>query len=205
MTLIRIREAAGLAGGANAILSFDGGDEFSLTVSDPFSEQEEARLAWYFEEHVRFPFTEDVIAREVAATIPAYGEALFRQVFLDPAHGAYHRYCKALEAGVETLALEIAGSPAFHRLHWEALKDPERPRPLALEAPLVRRNLAPRQVDARVRESPTINVLVVTARPGGRDDVGYRTISRPLAAPLRQAGVPARVEILWPGSFKVLV
>ena len=85
------------------------------------------------------------------------------------------------------------------------MKDPELPRAFALEGPVVRKNLRPRPVEADLRPSPTINILVVTARPGGARDVGYRTISRPLVESLQQAHVPARVEILRPGTYRALV
>ncbi|MBN1401465.1 MAG: CHAT domain-containing protein, partial [Anaerolineae bacterium] len=203
MTHITIRERGPQPDGTNACLIFDHGEEYPITVADPFAEGEEALLEWYFEEHLRFPFTHQVRARKAAASVTAYGEALFQQIFADP--DAYARYRAAIQAGVETLAFEIAGSPDFHAHHWEALKDPRLPRPLALQAPMVRRNLNPQTVRAQVRESPTINLLVVTARPGGAQDVGYRTISRPLVEGLRQAGVPVRVEILRPGTYRALV
>jgi len=110
MTLITIRERAGGPDGTNATLSFDGG----------------ARLEWYFEEHLRFPFVKDVEAREAAASVTRYGEALFAQVFAD--RQAFARYSRALQAGVGSLLFDIAGSPDFHHLHWEALKDSDLPR-----------------------------------------------------------------------------
>jgi len=203
MTLISIRERAGGSGGSNAVVSFEHGEEYPVAIAVPFSAEEEQRLEWYFEEHIRFPFTEQVQAQAAAASIAAYGEALFNQAFAD--RRAYARYKEALQAGVETLAFEIAGSPDFHRLHWEALKDPDLPQPLALQALMVRRNLEPQPVRASVRPSPTINLLVVTARPGGTRDVGYRVISRPLVDTLRQAGLPVLVEIVRPGTYEALV
>jgi tetratricopeptide (TPR) repeat protein len=201
MTHITIREQT--TDDANALLIFDHGEEYPIIITDPFTEGEEGRLEWYFEQHHRFPFTNQVRAREAADSLTAYGEALFRQVFSDP--DAYARYKAALQTGVENLAFEIAGPPDFHRLHWEALKDPGLPQPLALQAPIVRRNLTPQTIRAQVRSSPTINLLIVTARPGGPHDVGYRTISRPLVEGLRQAGTPVRVEILRPGTYASLV
>ena len=103
------------------------------------------------------------------------------------------------------LRFAIAGSPAFHQLHWEALKDPELPRAFALEAPMVRKNLNPPVLPADVRSSPTINLLIVVARPRGRGDVGYRTISRPLVEALQQSQLHVRVEILRPGTYEALV
>ena len=203
MTQLTIRQRAPQPDGSNACLVFDHGEEYPITVSDPFDEGQEERLEWYFEQHLRFPFTRQVDAQQAAASITAYGEALFEQVFAE--RQAYARYQQALQAGLETLSIEIAGAPEFHALHWEALKDPDLPQPLALQAPVVRRNLAPQTVRAGVRPSPTVNLLVVTARPGGREDVGYRTISRPLVEALRQADTPVRVDVLRPGTYPALV
>ncbi|MBM4467629.1 MAG: CHAT domain-containing protein, partial [Chloroflexi bacterium] len=201
MTLISIRERGVTTDGP--VVNFDGQAEYPITVSDPFSEQEEKLLEWYFEEHLRFPFVRRVDAQRAAASITRYGETLFRQVFAAPE--AYARYKEGVQAGLDTLRFEIAGSPDFQRLHWEALKDPNLPRAFSLEAPMLRRNLVPQPVRARVRPSPTINLLVVTARPGGARDVGYRTISRPLVEGLRQTEAPVQVDILRPGTYKALL
>lgn len=203
MTLVSIREQVGAADGPNATLSFDNEGVYPLTIRDPFSGQMEKLLGWYFEEYIRFPFTHHAQAQQAADSITAYGETLFKQVFAD--RQAFAIYQDALEAGLETLTFEIAGSPDFHRLHWEALKDPELPRPLALHAPMVRKNLGHQAAQATWRPSPTINLLIVTARPGGAQDVGYRTISRPLIQALRQTGPPVQIEILRPGTYEALV
>ena len=203
MTLVSIREQVGTSDGPNATLSFNHGEAFSLTISDPFSEQQEKLLEWYFEEHVRFPFTGQAEAQKAAQSITAYGEALFKQVFAD--RRTYVLYQEALQAGVGTLTFEIAGSPDFHRLHWEALKDPDLPQPLALYAPMVRHNLLPQSARANLRPSPTINLLIVTARPAGPRDVGYRTMSRPMVQALRKAGPPVEIEILRPGTYAALL
>ncbi len=202
MALIRIQEQAGGPNGSNATVSFENGPPYPLTVGDPFTEEEEKRLEWYFEEHLQFPFTNQVLATTIAASIPTYGEALFKQVFADPE--AYVTYKHCLQAGLNKIQFEIAGSPEFHRWHWEALKDPKLPRPLVLSATMVRKNLKPQVLPATVRPSPTINLLIVSARPFGKSDVGYRTISRPLVEGLRQAGLPVRIDIVRPGTYKAL-
>jgi len=202
MAVIRIREVPGSSDGSSAVVSFDHGEEYPITIKDPFSEAEEQQLEWYFEEHLRFPFMRKVQAKTAADSVVTYGETLFKQVFADPE--AYVAYKQRLQARLNTLQIEIAGSPQFHALHWEALKDPKLPQPLALQATMVRQNLKPQIVHATVRTSPTINVLLVTARPYGKRDVGYRTISRPLVEILRQANMPVRVEILRPGTYKAL-
>jgi tetratricopeptide (TPR) repeat protein len=203
MTTITIREHVGGPDGSNATLSFDGQGEYALTITDPFSEEEEQRLEWYFEEHLRFPFVKQVEAQAAAESVERYGEALFGQVFADRA--AFADYKAAAQAGLNTLSFEIAGSPQFHRWHWEALKDPQLPRAFALEAPMARKNLKPQVTRATPRASPTINLLIVIARPHGARDVGYRTISRPLVESLRQAGLRVQIEILRPGTYPALV
>jgi hypothetical protein len=179
MVSTRIEERAQSA--FNAVVSVDESGEYPVTITDPFSPEEEARLEWYFEEHLRFPFTDQVMAREAGGSIKAYGETLFRQVFAD--RDAFAEYKAATRQGLEQLHFEIVGSPEFHRLHWEALKDPDLPKPLCLYAPMVRRSRKPQTYPAGMASSPTINLLIATARPHVERDVGYRTITRPLIEP----------------------
>ena len=209
MTLISINEVENQAVDEteaqttfNATVSFDHGPQYPITIQDPFDSEQEKLLQWYFEEHLAYPFTDQVKAGQVAKSIPAYGEALFAQVFPPSLLKAYGR---AIGKGPAALSFEISGSPEFHALHWEALKDPELPRPFALEAPMLRKNLNPPTLEAELQPSPTLNILVVTARPGGKHDVAYRTISRPLVECLAQSKVPVRIDILRPGSYRALV
>jgi hypothetical protein len=202
MAVIRIREHTGEQGTPNAILSYEHGEEFPITIRDPFAEGEEEQLAWYFEEHLRFPFTRKVQAKTAADSIITYGEALFEQVFVD--REAYALYKDYLQGGLNNVQVEIAGSPQFHALHWEALKDPNLPQPLVLQTIMMRKNLKPSAVRAIVRPSPTIKLLIVTSRPFGKQDVGYRTISRPMVETLGRANIPVQIEILRPGTYKAL-
>ena len=83
MPLISIREHGGSADTAGgAVIAIDG-QEFPIQVTDPFSKRQEVQLEWYFEQHLRFPFTNQVAATEAAASVAAYGEALFNQLFED--------------------------------------------------------------------------------------------------------------------------
>ena len=85
MPTITIRERAGSTEQVlHATLIIDEGNEFPIEVADPFSAEEEQRLEWYFEEHLRFPFTEQVKRDAAAASVQVYGEKLFAQVFKDP-------------------------------------------------------------------------------------------------------------------------
>ncbi len=172
-----------------------------VTVSNPFSEEEEARLEWYFEQWLNFPFTDKVQAKDAASSIRLYGEALFEQVFQrNP--DVYLEYQGLRQ---EEFLLEIIGSPEFHALHWEALQDPHQMRPLAVDRPVVRKNRQPITYRAEIQPAPPLRVLLVTARPSGLRDVSYRTISRPLVEALETGQVAAQIDIVRPGTFKALV
>ena len=204
MTLITIRETAQTDAGWQVDVRFDHGPAYKATVSDPFSEKEEKRLEWYFEQWLKFPFTNQVKAQKAAASVERYGERLFGQV-LRTDFDVYAQYKAALGAkGIGGLSFEISGQLEFHALHWEALKDPALPRPFAVEGTVVRKNEKPAAVDAQARSSPTLNILLVTARPKGRQDVAYRTISRPLIEMLDNANLYVQVDLVRPGSYEAL-
>jgi tetratricopeptide (TPR) repeat protein len=201
MPTIRIQEHPNQPNNANATLIFDHGAEYPITITDPFSPEEEENLEWYFEDHLQFPFLDQVKASQTAASITTYGETLFKQVFADPK--AYLAYAQR-RPNLSKVQFEIAGSPSFHRWHWEALKDPDLPYPMVLQSTMIRQNLTSQVIEATMRPSPTINLLIVTARPFGKQDVGYRTISRPLVDSLRQAKATVQIDILRPGTYKAL-
>ena len=63
-----------------ANLQVEGGGTYPVTIINPFDEQQEARLEWYFEGWLRRPFLNTVTAAQIKDSIPAYGETLFDQV-----------------------------------------------------------------------------------------------------------------------------
>ena len=85
MALIRICErftgANSSARSFDATVNIDDGRAYPIRIYDPFSEEENQLLEWYFEGYPRFPFVRQTDARKAAASIPTYGEALFTQVF----------------------------------------------------------------------------------------------------------------------------
>jgi tetratricopeptide (TPR) repeat protein len=203
MTVIRIQECSEQAGIFQAKVSFNQGPEYAITVRNPFSKEEEECLEWYFEEHLKFPFTNQVKAQEAAASVITYGENLFAQVFASEPH-ILVAYETAAKVGLNPLQIEVVGQPSFHAFHWEALKDLKAIQPLALQATIVRKNVGSQILPVTVPPSPTINLLIVTARPRGKLDIGYRTISRPLVDSLRQDKLSVNIDIVRPGTYKAL-
>ncbi|MGP1387124.1 MAG: CHAT domain-containing protein, partial [Thainema sp.] len=205
MPILTIREKCLLADNAGfaATLSIDHQTQYEITVHDPFDMRKERELEFYFEQWIKFPFDDYVIAQRAASSIETYGHDLFKQVFADP--DAYSDYKQACREGLTQLRIEIEGnSPDFQALHWEALKDPKQPRPFAVEGVFTRKRFQKGITQIDLQSSPTINLLVVTARPDEESDVGYRTISRPLIEAIHKAQLRVNVEILRPGTYQAL-
>ncbi|MGF1515541.1 MAG: CHAT domain-containing protein, partial [Elainellaceae cyanobacterium] len=203
MSTITIRERQQTDQGFEATVSFGRG-EYAVTVTNPFGEAEEARLEWYFERWIRFPFVEKVQAAEAAKSVKDYGQRLFKQVFRSDVD-LYAQYRELRNAGLSDIEISVESqSPEFQALHWEALQDPDLEDPLAINCTIARRPVRTTSFTARVKESPYLNLLLVTARPGEEDDVGYRTVSRPLIEAIEQAELPVHVEILRPATYEAL-
>jgi len=184
-----------------AQISFEGYNTYPITVTDPFTPAQEAELEWYYERWLNFPFTDKIRAQQAAESIRTYGHDLFKQLFrADP-----NLYADYREQRTEPFTIEIIGEPEFHTLHWESLHDPDQERPLTVDKAIIRRNRQAIHTPASVKESPTLNILLVTARPGGKLDVGYRTISRPLVDALENSQLPTRIDIVRPGTFAALI
>lgn len=202
MTVVRVTEVpGGTGGGFAARVAFGDRAEYAAMLTAPNDAERERLLAWYFEEHLRFPFLDRDLEQSAVAVLREYGEGLFEQVF---GGAAAHDYRRLREQGFDGCWVEITGSARFHRLHWEALRDPELDGPLAVRMPVTRRvALLPSKFDLPI-DQPTLNILLVTARPFGAQDPGYRTISRPLLDALRQASLPVTVDLVRPGTWEAL-
>src|SRR6202044_3965243 len=98
----------------------------------------------------------------------------------------------------------VSGSAGLHRLHWETLRDPGLAVPLAALLPVTRRAAAAGSKFDAPGDRATLNVLVVTARPDGPRDVGYRTVSRPLLEAVSNASLPVMVDLVRPGTSEAL-
>jgi tetratricopeptide (TPR) repeat protein len=201
MSTISIREQQKTETGFQARLSFNGGMEYDIEVSDPFPPEQETELEWYFERWLVFPLTDKVRAERARESVRSYGVSLFEQVFKQNVD-AYSDY-KAI--GDAITQIEIIGkSPEFQALHWEALHDPQMPRPLAVDAVMVRQWVNQTVAKATIAAAPVIRLLVVTARPGEEHDVNHRTISRPLMELIQQSQLRVQVDLLRPATFEAL-
>jgi tetratricopeptide (TPR) repeat protein len=202
MTVIRLTELGRDEDGTFRVrVSFGEEAEYRVTVTDPGDETREKRLAWYFEEHLRYPFLDKDLEQAAVGQIINYGESLFGQVF---GGDTSHDYKNLRAHSFDECRIEVSGSATLHRLHWEAMRDPALDSPLAVRMPVTRRVSDQPSKFALPDSRPTLNILIVTARPDGPDDVGYRTISRPLLDALRTAGLPVTIDLVRPGTWDAL-
>ncbi|MGD2182422.1 CHAT domain-containing protein [Lusitaniella coriacea LEGE 07167] len=202
MPKITIREQQPTAHGFAATVSINNAGEYPIEITNPFNDKEESELEWYFEQWLAFPMLGNIKAKRAKDSVSTYGEQLFEQVFGN--RRVYSEY-ENLKNQLSQVSIEIASNtPEFQALHWEALKDPDLPRPLAVDCTMVRKSLKPTATTAFVQPSPTINLLVVVARPDEEKDVGYRTISRPLYETIENAQLRVNIELLRPGTFEAL-
>ena len=139
MTVITLREQHPTDTGFAAELIFDGRSRYPITLTDPFSPAQERRLEWYFEKWLVFPQWDERKAQDAKASVGEYGEALFAQVFKSH-FDAYSEY-RQIRGNLGNVRIEIEGNtPEFQALHWEALKDPDLPRPLAVDCVMLRKS-----------------------------------------------------------------
>ncbi|MGK7894017.1 MAG: CHAT domain-containing protein, partial [Xenococcus sp. (in: cyanobacteria)] len=203
MAQITIREVDQIENGFTAELVLEGRGNYPIKITNPFSDQEENLLEWYFEDWLNQPYLDRVIAERAKASVRNYGEALFKQVFQSN-FNAYSQY-QQWRGDLSQIQIQIESkTPNFHSLHWEALQDPDLPRPLAVDCIVIRKTVQPAPIKAEVKTFPTINLLVVIARPNADDDVGYRTISRPLVEAIRNAQLRVNIDLLRPGTYEAL-
>lgn len=188
-------------------VSFTDGPEYEVQLLNPHDPKQEDRFEWYFEQYLRdSPFFEAEKAKRTVQEIAQYGEALFKEIFIkNPV--IFSKYQRFLDDGLSELEFAINGiNTAFHAIHWEALKDPALPKAFAAEqANVFRKNRIPAAVESRVKPSPFINLLLVTARPKWEDDLNYRTITRPIIDLIESAKLRVKAHILRPGTYEQLV
>src|SRR5215467_648390 len=110
-TVIRLSERSADGGKFRVRVEFGNDAGYDVDVTDPADEAAEQELAWYFEEHLRYPFLDKDREHDAVQRIGAYGEALFGQVF---GGKASHSYLMLRERSFDGCRLEISGSAALH-------------------------------------------------------------------------------------------
>ena len=177
----------------------------SVAFSHPFDEETLAELRWYLEEYLRFPygiFPEN--AAKIEQRFQDWGEELFELVFRS-SEKAREFFQAATYDGLHQCELVIiSDSPEVLNLPWELLYSPSDRQFLAPSLAGMSRSLSDYAVRAEMGRLPQdkLNILLVIARPYGEQDIGLRTIARPLLQSLANIRQKVKLKVLRPPSFE---
>ena len=199
---------AGFTGQLSLLLSCTG-KQRTITVSNPFSKHGERDYRWYLEDYAaKQPFAASRAAK-VEKSLEKYGKALSDSLLgsgILPLHGRIKLWIDCSPIGGEDEASSRASSP-LQNLHWELLEDISRwsnanynainvCRTLSISLPKVSSGTA----------STRVNILLVTCRPKGRDDIDGQLISRCILDAVQASNASlktnrVRLEILRPPTW----
>jgi tetratricopeptide (TPR) repeat protein len=160
------------------------------------------RVRWYLEEYAEFSADPaPMIAREAEADLAQAGVDLFRAVFSGPdAAGIWERARDRLGRVRVEVDTDPGRGPG---LAWELLRDPGTDAPVALEArAFVRTHLqAAGHPDLPQPAGDRLRVLLVIARPGGSEDVPFRSVASRLVRGGAERMEGLDLDVLRPATF----
>jgi hypothetical protein len=184
----------------------NGGEKLSAECEFVFNwgSQDQEDLRWYLEDYLVYPASPaPLIADRIEKRLVRAGEELFRSLFESSKEGA-----EAWQAAARDLAdlrVEVnTEQPQLAGLPWEILREPNSQTVLAISCgSFVRIHLNPArpliQVSGRETE---VRMLLVMCRPGGANDVPFRSVAMNLLQGLEaEFNEQFRVDVLRPPTF----
>ena len=184
-------------------------DEAPIPVEFDFemSEQDYAYIRWYLESFLQYPMEPaQEIAWRIEERMREIGAELHEKIF--SGRDALKLWGRLQTAGLGKARVEIvSGARDAAAIPWELLCDPDTERPLALEAlAFVRATASPSRLPTVLNAAPDrMRILLVMCRPGGVDDVPFRSVAGKLLKAFDQA-TRERFEltVLRPPTFAAL-
>ena len=177
------------------------------------SPQNREGLRWYLEDylqHIAPPAPQ--IAARVEKHIEEIGVRLFRAVF-ESSETATRLWARLQDGLADTRVEVVADVQQATAIPWELLRDPLTGSHLALEARAFVRTQTDAARSPHTRTVPSgdtvagepVRILLVICRPGGRDDVPFRSVAGRLIKGLSQNARKAfRLDVLRPPTFAQL-
>jgi tetratricopeptide (TPR) repeat protein len=163
------------------------------------------RVRWYLEDYLEYPIDPaPMIAAQVEARLVDLGRELFGQVF---GGREATRLWDRVEPGLADTQVEVVtDADGATAIPWELLRDPLTNTPLALRAgAFVRSNPQPaRLVEPPDRAVERLRILLVICRPGGADDVPFRSVASHLVRVSDDARTVLDLDVLRPPTFAQL-
>lgn len=194
--------------GQRTIIHHTGGSQFVVTFRDdtrsapvtlePPDGDLISDLRWYLEEFLEHPLEPD--SQRASATFLAlvsWGASVFSKLFGSSTRTNPVSSCTTSSSSVQI----VTDDPAVLFWPWEALCEAQQP-PLGVLCRFERRlgnssGLQPLPLPKSLPRDK-LNVLLITPRPFGDDDVGYHAVSRPLVEWVSEGNHPVDIDVLRP-------
>lgn len=188
-------------------LSGDIEREAEATFKFILPDQDRRDLRWYLEEYLDFPVEpgERLRAENVEKRIQAVGTELFKAVF--QSDDDTRDLWAILREDLNNTRVEIVTSvQEATAIPWELLRDPRTDVPIALRAQSFVRTENRQAGRAKLpqTESGPIRILLVICRPGGGNDVAFRSVASQLVKALNGGGDTFQLDVLRPPTFAQL-
>jgi tetratricopeptide (TPR) repeat protein len=172
------------------------------TFAYQVSGQEAEKIRWYLEDYAEFPADPaPVLAADAETRLNGIGAGLFGRVFAGQ-DGAW--IWGQVQSQLSRVRVEVDTDPAeAPGLPWELLRDPGSGTAVALgAAEFVRTHLqTARTVDLPEAAGDQLRVLLVICRPGGRDDVPFRSVASRLVRGGAGQMAGLHLDVLRPATY----
>jgi len=207
MPELRISDIPGAAGATGRRVEVTWQDDRARRVAVaefglPADRSDSELLRWYLEDYAEAPAAPaPALAASAERVLADAGAELFRQVFSSPdAAGIWERARDQLDE----VRVEVDADPGDGPgLAWELLRDPALDAPVALGAGSFVRTHVRAAGHSRL-PAPTgdrLRVLLVICRPGGRDDVPFRSVASRLVRGGADQMPGLDLDVLRPATF----
>ena len=177
--------------------------EAEAVFADPSDAGDGERVRWYLEDYAEFPADPaPALAREAEARLGELGTALFQRVF--EANRDTMRVWDAAVGSLPEARVEVDAEPgAGPGLAWELLRDPGRDAAVALGAGAFVRTHLRAAGNPRLPEpaGDRLRVLLAICRPGGADDVPFRSVASRLVRGGAEQMAGLDLDVLRPATF----
>jgi len=205
MYILRLDQVSEKQGEYSLNLMLDDGEQQHI-VTTHFEFQpapnDQEDLRWYFEDYLQYSLDPAPrIAIRIERRITEIGEELFKLVF--HSSNATRKLWKKVQEHLYHVRVEIAASEQNTlEIPWELLRDPESDSTLSLQVGSFVRveRLTKGKLLQPINSSP-VRILLVICRPGGVDDVRFRSIAAELIRGLEEKGSHFQLEVLRPATF----
>lgn len=177
------------------------------TFSFQLTEQEQENIRWYLEDYLKNPYDPaPKIAARIEKSLAEIGINLFRSVF--QSNEDARDLWATIRTNLNNIRVEISAEvEEATSIPWELIRDPKTDTPIALRA---RAFVRTQPQTAQLPYIPEINIatiriLLIICRPGGSDDVPFRSVASRLIKGLTSDGSSMfQLDVLRPPTFEQL-